>query len=286
MTEHALRPVTPLGLLVERLDEVAALVDDLASGDGGTPERLRLRVQEARALAGGLDPYLATSTTPESPDLADLARRTLAHAFPEAPDGAVGAGALEAEMLSGHVEGQFLQVLVRATRARRVLEIGMFTGYSALAMAEALPSDGSLVACEVDEEIAAFAAERFEASAHGGAITIEVGPALETLHRLAATGATYDLVFVDADKPGYGAYLDALLDGGLLAPHGLVCVDNTLMQGGAYGVGPATDNSRAIAAFNAQVAADPRVQQVLVPLCDGITLICRRPQPDDQETPA
>ncbi len=184
-------------------------------------------------------------------------------------------------MLSGHVEGQFLQVLVRATRARRVLDIGMFTGYSALAMAEALPPGGGVVACEVDPAIAAFATRRFADAVHGRKIAIEVGPALETLERLAAAGATYDLVFIDADKPGYAAYLDAILEGGLLAPHGLVCVDNTLLQGAAYGAGPVTDadNGRAIAEFNARVAEDPRVQQVLVPLRDGVTLICRRPRP-------
>jgi caffeoyl-CoA O-methyltransferase len=250
-------------LLVQRLDEIAVLA-------GGADPLLRERVLEARRLAGGLDPYLARCTTPESPDLADLARRTLAYAFPEA-------GALEAEMLSGHVEGQLLQVLVRATGARRVLEVGMFTGYSALAMAEALPADGEVVACEIDADVAAFAAERLATAAHGAKVRVEVGPAVDTLTRLAAEGSSYDLVFIDADKPGYAAYLDLVLDGGLLAPGGLVCVDNTLLQGAAYGAGPATDNSRAIAAFNARVADDPRVQQVLVPLRDGVTLITRVP---------
>lgn len=278
----SLRPVTPLGLLVQHLDAIAELTED------GDPD-LRQRVREAQELAAGLDPYLAACASPESPDLADLARRTRELAFPEA-------STLEAEMLSGHVEGQLLQVLVRATRAQRVLEVGMFTGYSALAMAEALPHDGEVVACEIDPDVAAFAREHLATSEHGHKVSVEVGPALETLDRLAATGATYDLVFIDADKPGYGAYLDAVLGGpdegdgargGLLAPHGLVCVDNTLMQGGAYGVGPHSDseNGQSIAAFNALVAEDPRVQQVLVPLRDGITLICRAPATPDTEEP-
>lgn len=281
----ALRPVTPLGLLTQHLDEIADLVAD---GD----EALVSQVRAARDLAAGLDPYLAASTSPESADLADLAARTrdLDFADRDGADaegaGAGAPGALEAEMLSGHVEGQFLQLLVRATRARRVLEIGLFTGYSALAMAEALPEDGTLDACEIDAGIAAFASERFATSAAGRKISVEVGPAQETLRRLAAGGATYDLVFVDADKPGYGAYLDAVLDGGLLAPHGLVCVDNTLMQGAAYGAGDLGDNGRAIAEFNAAVAADPRVQQVLVPLRDGVTLICRRPEATGSTEPA
>ena len=129
---------------------------------------------------------------------------------------------LEQEMLSGHVEGQALKMLVGATRARRVLEIGLFTGYSALAMAEALPADGRLVACELDAEVADLARRAFSESPAGGRITVEVGPAADTLAALAAAGEEFDLVFIDADKAGYADYLAALLDTGLLAPHGLV----------------------------------------------------------------
>ncbi len=293
MTERTLRPVTPLGLLVEHLDEVAALVEhaDNAEGPGELAAELdgvRQRVREARLLAAGLDPYLELSTSPESADLADLAQETLGYRYPErrgGPGGSAVTGALEPEMLSGHVEGQFLQLLVHATRARRVLEVGMFTGYSALAMAEALPDDGVVTACEIDDDVANFAQQRFATATHGAKIDVEVGPASDTLARLAAQGSPYDLVFIDADKAGYAGYLDAVLDGGLLSPHGLVCVDNTLMQGGAYGAGPDSDNSRAIADFNAKVADDDRLQQVLVPLRDGITLIRRRADPlaDRQE---
>ena len=134
-------------------------------------------------------------------------------------------------MLSGHVEGVALQFLVRLMGARRVLEIGMFTGYSALAMAEALPADGQVVACELDAEVAAFARRCFDESVDGGKIDVKVGPALATLDALAAAGETFDLVFVDADKGGYVDYVRAVLDTGLLAPAALICVDNTLMQG-------------------------------------------------------
>jgi caffeoyl-CoA O-methyltransferase len=175
-------------------------------------------------------------------------------------------------MLSGHVEGRLLRMLVHVTRARRVLDIGMFTGYSALAMAEALPADGSVVACEIDPDVAAFAEERFAASADGHKIDVRVGPAERTLAELAAD-APFDLVFLDADKAGYVAYFTALLDTGLLAPHGLLCVDNTLMQGQPYLPGSPTANGKAVAEFNDVVAADPRVEQVLLPLRDGLTLI-------------
>jgi caffeoyl-CoA O-methyltransferase len=265
------RPVTPVGILAATLDDVLA---EAALGplDGDVLARLR----EARDLAAGLDPYLERCTTPPSPALAELARRTAEHDWREH----TGGTGLEQEMLSGHVEGRLLSTLVHATRAHTVLEVGMFTGYSALAMAEALRDGGRVVACEVDAEVAAFAQDCFAASTAGARIEVRVGPAADTLRALDEAGETFDLVFVDADKAGYAGYLDLLLDdgdgrGGLLAPHGLVVVDNTLMQGRPYGAGEQTANGEAVAAFNDTVAADPRVEQVLVPLRDGLTLIRR-----------
>jgi caffeoyl-CoA O-methyltransferase len=104
---------------------------------------------------------------------------------------------------------------------------------------------------------------------------IEIAPAGETLAKLTAAGEKFDMVFLDADKAGYLAYLTAILDGGLLAPEGLICVDNTLMQGQPYLDGPISPNGAAIAEFNLAVAADERLEQVLVPLRDGLTLIRR-----------
>ncbi|MDL5156400.1 O-methyltransferase [Actinomycetospora termitidis] len=251
----AARPVTPASILAARLESLVG-----RAGGTGLEDELR----EVRDLAVGLDPYVESMTSPESPALADLAAATAAFDWRDA------SGSLEQEMLSGHVEGRFLAMLAHATRARRVLEVGMFTGYSALALAEALPDDGSVVALELDESVAAFAQEQFARSSAGRRIDVRVGPAAETLRALA--GESFDLVFVDADKAGYADYLETVLTTGLLAPGGLVCVDNTLMQGQPW-AGPDTENGRAIAEFNAAVAADPRVEQVVVPLRDGITLI-------------
>jgi caffeoyl-CoA O-methyltransferase len=156
-----------------------------------------------------------------------------------------------------------------------VLEIGMFTGYSALAMAEALPANGEVVACEVDTYVAEFAQQCFKESADGSKISVRVAPALETMQQLAAAGEVFDLVFIDADKAGYIDYLNLLLTTGLLAPGGLICADNTLMQGQPYLSGIPTPNGIAIAKFNQAVANDVRVEQVLLPLRDGLTLIRR-----------
>lgn len=265
MTEGVLptpRPVTPTTILAHELGEVVGLLEAGASDDA------LARLRRAHGLAAGLDAYLDRCTTPESPALADLARRTQAAPW-ETREVVSGSGPLEQEMLSGHVEGRFLSFLVRMLRAERVLEIGMFTGYSALAIAEALPAGGEVVACEVDPYVAGLAREWLDLSPAGASVTIEVGPAIDTLARL--TGP-FDLVFVDADKTGYADYYRTLLDSDLLSPGAVIAVDNTLLQGQPWADEP-TSNGAAVAAFNQLVADDPRVEQVLVPLRDGVTLI-------------
>ncbi len=263
------RPVTPIGILAGRLQQACARLDGQVAPDPALAAELRA----AHALAAGLEPYVAGCTTPESPALAALAQRTNDHDWDRRGDaGAVTA--VEREMLSGHVEGQALQFLVRMIRARRVLELGMFTGYSALAMAQALPENGRVLACELDPDVAAFAQRCFDESSAGAKIEVRIGPAAATLAQLADAQASFDFVFVDADKAGYLEYVMTVLDRGLLAPGAIICVDNTLLQGEPYLSEDAQSvNGAAIAAFNTAVARDPRVEQVLLPVRDGMTLI-------------
>jgi caffeoyl-CoA O-methyltransferase len=265
------RPVTPSTILAAELAALCRELADVASVDPPLLNRLR----RARDLAAGLDPYLDRCATPESRDLTELATRTRETDW-AAPD--AGGGRLEQEMLSGHVEGQVLKFLVQLANARRVLEVGMFTGYSALAMAEALPEDGAVVACEIDPDVAAFAQSCFDQSAAGHKVIVEVGPAIDTLRRLAAQKAQFDFVFIDADKSGYLDYVEFLLSSELLAPRAVIAVDNTLLQGQPYGDTELSANGAAIAGFNAALTYDPRVEQVLIPLRDGLTLIRRTPQ--------
>ena len=263
------RPVTPLTIIVQKLQQLAVLADTFPSVSAD----FRNSLTQVIALAKGLDPYIAASSTAESPNLSALATATGAADWKALHKTGETALALEQEMLSGHVEGQFLKLLVHALGARRILEIGLFTGYSALAMAEALPADGWLIACEIDPYAADFARAAFSKTAQAEQITIKLGPAIETLAKLTNQAAAFELIFIDADKREYTAYLEAILAGDLLAPGGLICVDNTLYQGEPWRPGEPSDNGRAIAAFNRFVAEDARLEQVLLPLRDGLTII-------------
>jgi caffeoyl-CoA O-methyltransferase len=173
------------------------------------------------------------------------------------------------QMQVGRLEGVFLRMLVRMTGARRVLEIGTFTGYSALMMAEGLPEEGELITCDVDPEAEAIARDFFARSPHGKKISLRMGPALETLKTLQGP---FDLAFIDADKQNYGHYYDAVLP--LLRPGGLLVADNTLWSGRV--LEPKSESDQAIVAFNARVAADPRVEKVLLTVRDGMMLALKR----------
>lgn len=261
------RPVTPVGIAAALLADVADRLDDLGVDD----ERVRGDLRRAHELTAGLEPYLGQATTPASAALSRLAADTDHHDWAAArSDVAPG---LEREMLSGHVEGQALRLLVQVAGARTALDVGLFTGYSALAMAEGLPDDGEVVACEVDPDVAAFARRALDRSPHGRKVVIEVGPAADTLTRLAADGRTFEVAFLDADKAGYAGYLVQVLDAGLVRPGGLVLADNTLLQGEPWTSGPRGGPGAAIADFNRAVVDEDRVEQVLLPLRDGLTLM-------------
>jgi len=265
------RPVTPLGILTEHLEKAVQMIEQ-----ENVSAEAKAHLKRAWRLAAGLDPYLEACTTPESAALAAITKKTKEEAWGRLFSDGATARALEQEMLSGHVEGQTLKMFVYMTRAQSILDIGMFTGYSALAMAEALPENGRLVACEVDQYVAEFAQGLFKNSPHGQKIQVELAPALETLDKLAAKNECFDLVFIDADKKEYVQYFQQLLDSNLLAPQGFIFVDNTLFQGQVYlPSDERTMNGEAIAQFNRIVAEDPRVEQVLLPLRDGLTVIRR-----------
>ncbi len=175
-------------------------------------------------------------------------------------------GGAAAMMLSGQVEGLLLQTLAASIGARRALEIGTFTGFSALMTAAALPEDGELVTLELSANHAAFARSFFERSPDGHKVRLIEGPALDSLKTLEGP---FDLVFIDADKAGYVDYYEAALP--MLSERGLIAVDNVLWSG--FVLDPKEDDGRAIAAFNDHVTRDERVTNVLLTVRDGIMLI-------------
>lgn len=186
--------------------------------------------------------------------------------------------AMQPKMLSGAVQGAFLRMMVAIVKPRRVLEIGTFTGYSALAMAAGLDGDARLHTVEVDDELEDLARSFFARSAHGERIEMHVGSALDVVPKL---GGVFDFVFIDGDKRQYPDYLRMLLgDGstgcGVVRAGSVILADNVLWYGKvADGSAnrPADRHTEAIREFNAMVAADPRLENVIVPLRDGLNLI-------------
>lgn len=173
-------------------------------------------------------------------------------------------------------QGQFMSLLVRLMGARRALEIGVFTGYSSLCIAQALPPDGQLIACDVSEEWTAVARRYWEQAGVADRVDLRLAPALETLDALLGDGEAgrFDFAFIDAHKPEYVDYYERLLR--LLRPGGVVAVDNVLWSGRVVDPAQDDEDTRAIRAFNEHVAADERVHLSLVPIGDGLTLALKK----------
>jgi caffeoyl-CoA O-methyltransferase len=209
-------------------------------------------------VSDDLNSYAEEHSTPPDPLLRRLFEET--HERLAAP-----------QMLTGAVEGRFLEMLVWASGAGRILEIGTYSGYSALSMAAALPEDGELITCDVWEEANEVARRYAAESPHGHKIDFRLGPALETI---ATLEGPFDLVFVDADKASYDSYLEAALP--LLADHGLLVFDNTLWSGRVVpGNDDGSEETRALRALNDKLATDSRVVAVMLPIRDGVTLVRR-----------
>ena len=203
-----------------------------------------------------LDDYIRSHTTPERPELYRLWRAT-------------NTQLVRGRMASGHVQGQLLRMLVGMVRPRRILEVGTFSGYSALAMAAALPPGGELYTFEVNDEMEDFASGWFDASPYGSRIRFTVGDALTLVPAL---GLDFDFVFIDGDKRQYADYYAMAKHH--LAPGGYIVADNTLWDG--HVVDPAYDRdaqTQGIRRFNDVVVSDSEVECVILPLRDGLTLI-------------
>lgn len=179
----------------------------------------------------------------------------------------------EAGMQIGADQGAFFAILVRAIGAKKALEIGTFTGYSALAVAAALPEDGKLVACDISTEWTSIGRKHWEAAGVAHKIDLRIAPATETIAQLLADGGagTFDFAFIDADKPGYDAYYEGCLK--LVRKNGLIAIDNVLWSGKVADESVTDESTVALRKLNAKVAADARVEACLLTVGDGVMLV-------------
>ncbi len=205
-----------------------------------------------------LEQYIAQFTSPEPIELEEVSKETSAkHPL--------------AHMLSGHVQGQFLSMICAMLKPKYVLEIGTFTGYSALCMLRCLPEDGMIHTIEIRPEDAATAAENFSKLNANKQITLHIGDAKEIISQLPYQ---WDLVFIDADKTGYINYYEMVVP--LLAKDGIIIADNVLFHGQVLEEPLKGKNAKAVHAFNQHVQQDPRTEQVMLSIRDGLTIIKKK----------
>lgn len=213
-------------------------------------------------LPDSIHSYIAAQSRHEPELLRRLREETQAHPL--------------ANMQIAPDQGQFLQLLVKLAGARRAVEVGVFTGYSALSVALALPEDGKLAALDISDEYTRTARRYWAEAGVAHKIDLRLGPALASLDALIAEGGAgqYDFAFIDADKPSYPDYYERCLT--LLRPAGLIAVDNVLQEGRCADPSTTDANALAMRAFNEKVAADGRVLASMLPLADGVTLALKR----------
>lgn len=204
--------------------------------------------------------YVVRHRSDRDPLLAELAAETAA------------LGAVSVMQVSPE-QGAFMALLARAIGARRALEVGTFTGYSALCLARALPEDGRLLCCDINPEWTAIARRYWERAGVAHKVELRLGPALDTLRALPGH-EQFDLAFVDADKTGYAAYYEEILP--RLRPNGLLLFDNALWSGAVADASAQDEGTLALRALNARLVGDPRVECVLLPVADGLMLVRKR----------
>lgn len=205
-----------------------------------------------------LEEYIESHSTAEAALLHELERETYLRV-------------LNPRMISGHIQGKLLEMLVRMIQPKAILEIGTFTGYSALSMAAGLPEDGVIDTCEVDDELEELIQSFFDRSAYSERVKLHIGSALEIAPRLAKS---YDMVFIDGDKREYSAYYNMLFDNNLVHSGSWILADNILWYGKVVEpIAKGDKQTQAIIDFNNLIISDPRVENVILPIRDGINLI-------------
>uniref|UniRef100_A0A0B6Z9A8 Caffeoyl-CoA O-methyltransferase n=1 Tax=Arion vulgaris TaxID=1028688 RepID=A0A0B6Z9A8_9EUPU len=244
---------------------------ELAKSSGATPELIKT-IESALELTKLREDFAHNTTSKESQTLKEILAETYRHDWESVHQQGKSTWHLSPVMMSGPLEGQFLKTIASIQKPKRILDIGLFTGYSALSMAEALPADGEVVSIEIDEYLKPLVTDLLKSSPHGKKVQILVGKALDVLKNLAADGERFDLIFMDADKDEYIDYFKYAFEGGLLNPGGTLLVDNAFLFGSGYI--PSSEVSSTKAFANA-VSSDASLHSVLVPIRDGVLIIRR-----------
>ncbi|BFZ64084.1 hypothetical protein YB2330_005222 [Saitoella coloradoensis] len=271
-------PDTPLEIMADLLRK---------SLSAKSPEEKESYVKKALEISQGLDDYMTVATTTPSQNVHTMVDATLRNDWDAAHANGETKFKYTNNFCAGTFEAQFIATLCKLTGAKRVLEIGMFTGTTALACAESIPDDGKVYTCDIEPYMKTFSKPFFEKAGQDKKIEVCIAPAQDTLSELAKKGECFDLIFVDADKTGYLAYFQKIMDLGLLAYGGALVVDNTLFKGGVY-----TDSALAevpeqkkadvremtdaLITFNKTVRDDPRVEVIVLPIRDGVSIITHK----------
>jgi len=241
-------------------------------------ERLQNLLQEATALCVESETYLKQCTSKPSKETDALENKTRSSDWVKLSENGETMFEFSERWTTDVVEAKMLGMFAYMLKAKRVLEVGMFTGYGTLTIAESLPDDGRITALEIDPFLKKFSEPIFQSSPHGHKINVQIGDALKAIQEWPVDDKI-DMVFIDADKGSYAAYYETVISRGLLAPGGVIVVDNTLFKGtpyigkGKYDNHGWNDGGVAIANFNEYVANDNRVEQVMLPVRDGVTIV-------------
>ncbi|XP_043374573.1 uncharacterized protein LOC119858417 [Dermochelys coriacea] len=254
---------TPMGLIAENLRKAR----EIAHGDSCVPEQLKHYLQKALDIAVGLDPYLdAMSTAKKTASLEGWQLNVAGVETKVKP---------HKECASSYLKGQVLRMFVHMVGAKRILLIGRLKGCSILAMAEALPDDGKITACATEPYLGVKSQEASDYSSHVKQISVKVGPTGDTLEELVAVDEHFDIVFIDADQRNAINDYNFVMDNHLLRMDGVICVENTLMKGQVYLENISDENILAVRKLNNIINSDPRVEQVILPVQGGMSVIRR-----------
>ncbi|XP_019475763.2 uncharacterized protein LOC100539521 [Meleagris gallopavo] len=274
---------TPMGSIAENLLKA----QEIALNDSRVPEQLKNYLQKALVVALGLDPYLVTMATSKR-------KVSPAHVSGDAGGTKARVKPLQKD-ISGCLNGKLIKqndkmapdqchiftMFIHLIRARKILLIGKLKGYSILAIAEELPDDGKIFACAEVPYLGVNSQEAFDYSSDGKKISMRVGPIADTLEALHAEDEHFDIVFIDADQRNAVNYYSFVMDNHLLRMDGMICVENTLMKGQVYLENISEENVLAVRKLNTVINSDPRVEQIILPVQSGLSIIRRSPVPPD-----